>query len=76
MPNLNGGAGLDVSPAVRDYLRLNNIDVTDWKFVDVSELRPGPWGEFGENNDLVQLARRSRDRMATTPSDAPRVFVR
>jgi len=76
MPNLNGGAGLDVSPAVRDYLRLNNIDVTDWKFVDVSELKPGPWGEFGENNDLVQLARRSRDRMATTPSDAPRVFVR
>jgi hypothetical protein len=75
-PNLNGGAGLDVSPAVRDYLRLNSIDVTDWKFVEVSEVPRGPWGEFGENNDLVLQARRSRDRMATSPSDAPRVFVR
>ncbi len=75
-PNLNGGAGLDVSPAVRDYLRLNSIDVTDWKFVDVSEVPRGPWGEMGENNDLVQMARRNKDRMATSPSDAPRVFVR
>ena len=75
--NLNGGAGLDVSPAVRDYLRLNSIDVTDWKFVELHEVpRIGPWCEFGENNDFVQLSRRSRDRIANSPAEGPRVFVR
>ena len=33
-PNLNRGAGLDVSPAVRDFLSMGGTDVTDWKFVD------------------------------------------
>lgn len=75
-PNLNRGAGLDVSPAVRDYLRLNSIDVTDWKFVDINEVPRGPWSEYGENNEFVQESRRLRDRMATSPSDGPRVFVR
>jgi len=74
--NLNGGAGLDVSPAVRDYLKINSIDVTDWKFVEANEIPRGPWSEYGENNDFVQQARRSKDRMATFSTDAPRVFVR
>ncbi len=73
--NLNGGAGLDVSPAVRDYLRLNSTDVTDWKFVEVNEIHRGPWSEHGENNDFVLQSRRSRDRMAIS-ADAPRVFLR
>jgi len=73
--NLNGGAGLDVSPAVRDYLRLNSTDVTDWKFVEFNEVQRGPWSEYGENNDFVLQNRRSRDRMAIS-ADAPRVFLR
>ena len=52
-PNLNKGAGLDVSPAVRDYLGLNETDVTDWKFVDFSEVPRGPWSTHGENNTFV-----------------------
>jgi hypothetical protein len=40
---LNKGAGLDVSPAVRDYLQLNETDVTDWRFVEFSEVPRGPW---------------------------------
>ena len=52
-PNLNHGAGLDVSPAVRDYLGLQPTDVTDWKFVDFSEVPSGPWAKFGENNTFV-----------------------
>jgi hypothetical protein len=52
-PNLNKGAGLDVSPAVRDYLGLNETDVTDWKFVDFSEVPRGPWARFGDNNTFV-----------------------
>jgi hypothetical protein len=52
-PNLNKGAGLDVSPAVRDYLGLQSTDVTDWRFVDFSEVPRGPWSALGENNTFV-----------------------
>jgi hypothetical protein len=44
LPNLNGGAGLEVSPAVRDYLEMNATkDVCSWRFVDSSEVPAGPW---------------------------------
>jgi hypothetical protein len=56
--NMNGGAGLDVSPAVRDFLGMNSTDVTDWKFVDFEEVPSGPWAKFGENNTFVQNGRR------------------
>jgi hypothetical protein len=59
-PNLNRGAGLDVSPAVRDYLKLTPTDVTDWKFVDYIEVQPGPWTQYGDNNNFV-LERRKRE---------------
>ena len=52
-PNQNKGAGLDVSPAVRDYLGLQGTDVTDWRFVDFSEVPRGPWSTLGENNTFV-----------------------
>jgi hypothetical protein len=47
------GAGLDVSPAVRDYLGLDGHDVTDWKFVEFEDVPLGPWAEHGNNNDFV-----------------------
>ena len=52
-PNLNKGAGLDVSPAVRDYLGLESTDVTDWKFVEFEEVPHGPWAKLGDNNTFV-----------------------
>jgi hypothetical protein len=52
-PNLNQGAGLDVSPAVRDYLGMAGKDVCDWKFVDVREVPQGPWTRYGDNNTFV-----------------------
>lgn len=57
-PNLNNGAGLDVSPAMRDYLGISSTDVTDWKFVDDRDVPPGPWARYGENNTFAQRARR------------------
>jgi len=63
-PNLNGGAGLDVSPAVRDYLGMNSSDVTDWKFVDFEEIPTGPWATYGENNTFVQNARKPASQVA------------
>lgn len=56
-PNLNQGAGLDVSPAVRDYLGLKGKDVCDWKFVDARDVPPGPWTRYGDNNTFVLKSR-------------------
>src|SRR5438067_4929821 len=64
--NLNRGAGLDVSPAVRDYLGLEPTDLTDWKFVDFREIPPGPWSRYGENNDFVLNTRKSTEHVVTT----------
>ena len=52
-PNANGGAGLNVSPAVRDFLQLGSKDVADWKFVDVTSVPQGPWALYGTNNPLA-----------------------
>jgi hypothetical protein len=66
-PNLNRGAGLDVSPAVRDYLGLQETDVTDWRFVEFSEVPHGPWSKHGDNNTFVMMQRRSDKAMAAGP---------
>lgn len=41
--NRNGGAGIDVSPAVRDFLRLKSGDRVQWRFVEERDVPPGPW---------------------------------
>jgi hypothetical protein len=61
-PNRNNDAGLDVSPAVRDYLGISGIDVCDWKFVNVYEVPDGPWALYGEDNTAASL----RSRLRTT----------
>jgi hypothetical protein len=63
-PNLNKGAGLDVSPAVRDYLGLSETDVTDWRFVEFSEVSRGPWSTLGENNTFVISDRKTGTELA------------
>lgn len=73
-PNLNRGAGLDVSPAVRDYLGLQDTDVTDWKFVDFAEVPHGPWARFGDNNTFVINQRKGEEQLASTKKSS--IFVR
>jgi hypothetical protein len=67
-PNLNGAAGLDVSPAVRDYLGLGPTDVTDWQFVEASEVAPGPWRSYGEHNNFVLAKRQAGQNLAKQQS--------
>jgi len=67
-PNLNHGAGLDVSPAVRDYLGMNDTDVTDWRFVEFSEVPEGPWSRLGDNNTFVINQRAQSERLAKARS--------
>lgn len=42
----NQNAGLDVSPAVRDYLALSDIDKVSWQFIDGKYVPEGPWKEI------------------------------
>jgi hypothetical protein len=60
-PNRNQDAGLDVSPAVRDYLQLGDTDSCDWKFVDALAVPPGPWAVYGTTSLLrtSQLQKRA-----------------
>jgi len=76
-PNLNKGAGLDVSPAVRDYLGMAPTDVTDWKFVELADVPKGPWADFGSNNPFVMDKRIDKTRLvqADNPLE-PRVRTR
>ncbi len=70
-PNVNHGAGLDVSPAVRDALGLAGMDVCDWRFVDLEEVSPGPWARYGENSPLVALHRSAAARLALSGGAGP-----
>lgn len=50
----NKGVGLDVSPAVRDYLEFEGgYGTVDWRFVDVDEVPDGPWRKWGSNNPFA-----------------------
>lgn len=40
---INNYAGLDVSPAVRDYLDITDVDIVNWQFVNDDEVPEGPW---------------------------------
>ena len=71
-PNLNKGAGLDVSPAVRDFLGMSSSDVTDWKFVEFRDVPRGPWSYYGDNNHFVQNARRTQERVVSNEPPLPR----
>jgi hypothetical protein len=55
--NRNQSAGLDVNPAVRDYLGMSEMDACDWKFVDLEDVPNGPWALYGDNNTLLQFRR-------------------
>lgn len=68
-PNLNRGAGLDVSPAVRDYLGLAPTDVTDWQFVEVRDVPAGPWRNYGDNNHFVIAKRLTEQRVVKETTD-------
>ena len=65
-PNRNGAAGLDISPAVRDYLGMATNDRVDWRFVEIEEVPVGPWSLHGDTNSFRKTKRDLA--AATTPS--------
>ena len=53
----NNAAGIDISPAVRDYLGIRGGSaVVHWRFVDFSLVPGGPWARFGKDNPFVNPA--------------------
>lgn len=46
-------AGIDVSPAVRDYMGLKSGDKVHWRFVEFGGVPRGPWSWYGSNNPFV-----------------------
>ena len=78
-PNLNRGAGLDISPAVRDYLQMDKNDITDWKFVDSASVPDGPWKYYGDNNTFALLRKgfdlyeHDRNNAKRSPGNYPSV---
>ena len=45
-PNTNQNAGIDISPAIRDYLGLRGNSDIDWRFVEDLEVPNGPWATW------------------------------
>lgn len=72
----NKGAGIDISPAVRDYLGIEGGTASvHWRFVEFYRVPLGPWAKYGENNPFVNPAARpksSRKSSKTTKSSPKR----
>jgi len=45
----NQAAGIDISPAVRDYLGLASGQKVHWRFVEASQVPYGPWKKYGQD---------------------------
>lgn len=69
----NNGAGLDVSPAVRDFLGMGSGAHCDWRFMDIRHVPRGPWRKYGSNNHFVRAqgaeSQRARERYAQLRRD-------
>lgn len=44
--NRNQSAGIDLSPAVRDFLDLRSGERVEWRFVDERQVPKGPWRDW------------------------------
>jgi hypothetical protein len=58
----NNGAGIDVSPAVRDFLGLRSGQACDWRFVELDEVPTGPWRKYGDNNPFVRMRSKAEEK--------------
>ena len=41
------GAGIDLSPSIRDYLGLKSGAKVHWRFVEAGQVPYGPWKKYG-----------------------------
>ncbi|MDX1679423.1 MAG: hypothetical protein R3242_01720 [Akkermansiaceae bacterium] len=43
----NKSAGIDISPAIRDYLQVKSGERVHWRFVEAGQVPHGPWKKYG-----------------------------
>jgi hypothetical protein len=55
---------------------LEETDVTDWKFVEFSEVPRGPWSKLGGNNTFVIDDRKAGKILAEVPKAPGSVIAR
>jgi len=65
-PTIHSKAGLDVSPAVRDYLGLTGLNKTNWRFVEEEEVPYGPWIKYAEQAIVFSVLKRDVDEELTS----------
>ena len=53
--NRNQDAGIDISPAVRDFLTMRGNAEVDWKFIEKSEVPDGPWSGWLNQATSISL---------------------
>ncbi len=53
--NRNQAAGIDLSPAVRDFLKLRSGAKVEWRFVDERQVPAGPWHSWSGEPALPQF---------------------
>ncbi|WP_193214655.1 hypothetical protein [Luteolibacter marinus] len=46
--NRNNAAGIDLSPAVRDYLNFRSGERVQWRFVEARDVPEGPWSGWSD----------------------------
>lgn len=50
----NKAAGIDISPAVRDYLGIKEgMATVHWRFVEFALVPGGPWARYGKDNPFI-----------------------
>jgi hypothetical protein len=52
--NRNQAAGIDLSPAVRDFLQLRSGATVEWRFANEHEVPNGPWRDWSRDGALPQ----------------------
>jgi hypothetical protein len=72
-PNRNQSAGIDIAPAIRDYLKVRSGSAVDWRFVDETQVPAGPWQSWTKLYDPTanDLPRASSTRIENTKPIKP-----
>lgn len=67
----NKNAGIDISPAVRDFLGITGGAVkVHWRFVDFHRIPKGPWAKYGENNPFLHPMQRPEIKARMAAAEA------
>lgn len=56
----NNNAGIDISPAIRDYFKMKSGAKVHWRFVLESEVPLGPWLKYGRFSSALNAKKLSK----------------